>query len=125
MVQLAACSTATERAPRSSGRVYTAEQIARWNTADAFGVIERIGFTIVENDRGQVSLRQRRGRSSINGSGADRPVLVLDNTILSDANLLRQLRASSIQRVEVLGPGDATGRFGTGSAAGAVLIFTR
>jgi outer membrane cobalamin receptor len=106
--------------------VITAEQIAQWNALDAFEVLERVGgYSLAETRNGGVAIRQRRGQSSITNTSADRPLLLLDNTLLSSASVLRQVRASQIDRVELLPAGAATARYGTGGAAGAILIFTR
>lgn len=111
-------------APPSPGRIITAEDIARWNVSDALGVIERAGGYSTSAGTG-TAIRQRRGRSSITNATSDRPLVLLDNAMLSDNAVLRQIRADQIDRVEILAPGDATARYGTGAAAGAILIFTR
>lgn len=108
-----------------SGRVISADQIARMNAHDAVDVLERIGGYSVNDGRDGVAIRQRRGRSSITTSGADRPVVVLDNIVLTSLSVLHQVEASQIDRVVVLSSGDATARYGTGAGAGAILIFTR
>jgi len=93
---------------------------------DAFEVLERVGgYSLADTRDGGVAIRQRRGRSSLTNGSTDRPLLLLDNTLLSSASVLRQVRAGQIDRVEVLSGGEATARYGTGAAAGAILIFTR
>lgn len=127
LAALAASGCATGGAPRptpSSGRVITAEQIARWNVLTAYEVVERAGGYTADGSAGG-GVRQRRGRSSITNANADRPLLVLDNVILGDGGVLRQVRAHQLARVEVLSGADATSRYGTGGAAGAILVFTR
>jgi hypothetical protein len=106
--------------------VITAAQIAKWNLGDAYEVMERAGgYTAEESNRGQVRLRQRRGQPSLTSRDADRPIVVLDNAMLNDASLLRQLRAAQLDRIVILSPADATARYGTGGGAGAVLVYTR
>ena len=128
LAALAATGCASKGASRSSqpsgGRVITAEQIARWNVLTAYEVVERAGGYTADGGSGG-GVRQRRGRSSIQNANADRPVLVLDNVVLSDGGVLRQIRAHQLARIEVLTGADATARYGTGGAAGAILVFTR
>ena len=128
----AACAGRTQRdavpvgedAPR--GRVITAEQIQKWNVLDAYDAIERAGgYRLAAGAKGEVGVQQRRGRSSIVNSAADRPLILLDNTLLQDASVLRQVRAAQIERIELLTSGDATLLYGTGAAAGAILVRTR
>ena len=45
---------------------------------------------------------------------------------LRDYDMLRQVRASQIERIDFLSPADATQRYGTSSSgAGAIIIRTR
>jgi hypothetical protein len=127
---LAGCTHAARgrvaEAAGTGGRVITAAQIAKWNVGDAYEVLERAGgYTAEESNRGQVRLRQRRGQSSLTNATADRPLVVLDNTMVNDASVLRQLRAAQLDRIVILSAADATSRYGTGGMAGAVLVYTR
>jgi len=90
-------------------------------------VIERSGgYTLSSNDRGEVSVRQARGRSSIINRNADRPVLLVDGTMMHDFDMLRRIEAANIEEIVFLSPGDATQRFGTlSSGAGAIIVVTR
>ncbi len=126
-------STAASRSnsaavPTATGsRVITREQLAALNVLDAYGAIERLGgYRLAENGRGQVSVRQRRGQASVTNPNSDRPLLVVDGTQLSDFEILRRIRVNEIERIELVSPGDATQRFGTGaSGAGAIILVTR
>lgn len=132
---LAACGAAGSRYPAATAgpptstgsRVITREQIARLNVLDAYAVLERLGgYRMAQNDRGNVSVRQRRGQTSLTNANADRPVLVVDGTQLSDYDMLHRIRALEIERIELVSPGDATQRFGTASSgAGAIIVVTR
>jgi hypothetical protein len=131
---LAACQSAPRRrgddgnAPSSTGsRVITRETIAQWNVLDAYAVIERAGgYRIATNNTGGVAIRQRRGQSTVANSNADRPVLVIDGTLMSDYDLLRRIRANEIERIEFLSPTDATQKYGTtSSGAGAIIVVTK
>ncbi len=101
--------------------------IAKWNVQDAFDAIVRAGgYSIADNSRGGVSVRQRRGQTSITNGNADKPVLLIDGAQMRDYDMLRQVRAIDIDRIDFLSPGDAAQRFGTSSSgAGAIIVLTR
>lgn len=111
----------------SGSRVVTSAMIANWNVIDAFDVVERTGgYSLVGNDRGEVSVRQGRGRSSIVNRAADTPVLMIDGTMMSSFDMLRRIRVAEIERIEFLSPSDATQKFGmSSSGAGAIIVITR
>ena len=90
-------------------------------------MIERAGgYRIATNNTGGVAIRQRRGQSTVTNSNADRPVLVIDGTLMSDYDLLRRIRANEIERIEFLSPTDATQKYGTtSSGAGAIIVVTK
>jgi hypothetical protein len=114
--------------PSSTGsRVITREQITAMNVFDAYAVLERVGgYRLADNDRGDVAIRQRRGQTSLTSSSADRPVLIIDGAQVSDFGMLRRIRSTEIERVELVSPGDAAQRYGTNSSgAGAIIIVTR
>ncbi|MES2523518.1 MAG: hypothetical protein V4617_12515 [Gemmatimonadota bacterium] len=114
--------------PTGTGsREVSREMIAKWNVLDAFDVVQRSGgYNVQTNDRSNVSIRQRRGQTSLTNSNADRPVLVVDGSIQNDFAMLRQIRAVEIDRVQFLSPQDASQRFGTtSSGAGAIIVMTR
>ncbi len=111
----------------SGSRVVTSAMIANWNVIDAFDVVERTGgYMLVGNDRGEVSVRQSRGRSSFVNRAADTPVLMIDGTMMNGFDMLRRIRAAEIERIEFLSPTDATQKFGmSSSGAGAIIVVTR
>lgn len=43
----------------------------------------------------------------------------------SPADVLRNIQAQSVERVEYLGAGEATTKFGGGNAQGAILVYTQ
>ena len=110
----------------TDGRVVTSAQIARWNLADAYEVMERIGgYNTEESTRGNVRVRQRRGQPSMTSAPGDRPIIVVDNNVVNDASFLRRIRAQQLDRVVILSPAAAGARYGTGAGAGAILLFTK
>jgi hypothetical protein len=68
---------------------------------------------------------RRRGRSSIQNATADVLVIYLDGARLGSPQTLRSIAAGSILEIRHLDGPDATTRFGTGHAGGALLIRTR
>lgn len=132
---LACACTATRQdtsalAARPSGtgsRVITRDLIVAWNVLDAYAAVERAGgYRLRDNDRGNVSVTQRRGQTSVTNPNADRPVLVVDGAPLTDFSLLRRIRSAEIERIDLLSPADATLRYGTlTSGAGAIIVTTR
>lgn len=101
--------------------------ISSWNVLDAYDVVERSGgYMLSGNDKGEVSVRQNRGRSSITNRNADRPVLMVDGAMMLDFDMLRRIQAANIEEIVFLSPADATQRFGTmSSGAGAIIVVTR
>lgn len=125
VVACASSPTLPPKAQPGSGRIIGADQIQRWNVVDALEVVERIGgYTVVEGRGGRASIHQRRGQNSIVNAAAT-PVIVVDGVREVNPNLLRQIRANSILSIEVLTGNDATVRYGTGAASGAIIITTR
>ncbi|MGV3709238.1 MAG: TonB-dependent receptor plug domain-containing protein [Gemmatimonas sp.] len=135
-ILLSACTSAIrskrtdDLIPRPSAtgsRSLTKEMIAKWNVQDAYDAIERSGgYRLVSLKNGDINVSQRRGKTSVANANADRPVLLIDGTMMMDYNMLRQIRAASIERIDLLSPGDATQRFGTAAAgAGAIIVSTR
>lgn len=122
--------TTHDLAPRPSStgsRAITREMIAKWNVQDAYDAIQRGGgYNLTSSGPGSVGVTQRRGQSSIRNANADKPLLLLDGAMMRDYDMLRQVRASQIERIEFLSPADATQRFGTSaSGAGAIIVRTR
>lgn len=126
-------ATASARPTRAAsgtstgGRIISREQIAQLNVLDAYAVVERLsGYRLADNSRGNVSVRQRRGQTSLTNPNADRPLLLVDGTQMSDFDMLRRIRTAELERIELVPPGEATQRFGTTSnGAGAIIVITR
>lgn len=121
----ASSGTVARKATPGQGRIITADVVQRWNVADAYEALERVGgYTVQEGRGGSARISQRRGQNSIvNGGGA--PVLVLDGVRDVNPNVLRQIRSASILSIEILSGADATIRYGTGAASGAIIFTTR
>ena len=66
-----------------------------------------------------------RGSNSLTAAGAMYPVVYIDNIRRPGGlSALFQVPLSEIRRMEFIGPGDATTRWGTGHQSGVILIVT-
>jgi hypothetical protein len=68
---------------------------------------------------------RRRGRSSIQTPRAEVLVVYLDGVRFGGPEALRTLTIGGIREIRYLDANDATTRFGTGHAGGALLIQTK
>ena len=112
----------------TGGRVITASAIAQSAARNAWEVVRDLGGNLSwrESSSGDPrTVRSRRGRSSIVNASADTPQLIVDGVRVNDYRMLRQIPASAIERVRVLGAIEATTYFGTGSVGGAIIIETK
>ena len=110
--------------PPDLGTLITQEQIA---ASGAKTVWDALRLTVpniqLRETRGTASRIQRRGRSSIYLD--DQVRVVLDNVRIGDLQMLQQIAATDIFRIQVLNAMDATTYFGGMSASGVVIITTR
>lgn len=66
-----------------------------------------------------------RGSNSLTSAGAMYPVVYIDNIRRPGGlSALFQVPLSEVRRMEFIGPGDATTRWGTGHQSGVILIAT-
>ncbi len=66
-----------------------------------------------------------RGSNSLTSAGAMYPVIYIDNIRRPGGlSALFQVPLSEVRRMEFIGPGDATTRWGTGHQSGVILIVT-
>jgi outer membrane receptor for ferrienterochelin and colicin len=129
---LVGCHTLTPRPDDparlpASASVITAEQIASAHVTDAWELLRQTGrFRMEENANGiPVRLESRRGRSSILIRDSDTPILVVDGARMTDFAVLREISASSIELVRILGGRDATTYYGTNAGGGVIIITTK
>lgn len=110
-----ACAASGERSgPRSSRNVITAEEIREVQALTAYEAVERLRPRFL-----------RRGRVSMGDDRVLYPIVYLDNLEIGRIDELRRIRSSEVFRIEYLSGPDATMRFGTGHAGGALLVYTR
>jgi hypothetical protein len=114
---VAGCATGgepRERAPRQQQNLLTEAQIHAGTYRTAFEVVQSL----------RPSWLRERARSVSNPQGAEVAVY-LDGVRLGGIGALRQVPVHNISTMQFMTPSDATTRFGTGHAGGAILIVTR
>ena len=110
--------------PPELGKTITQEQIAASGAKTAWDAIRlTIPHLQLRETRGSASRIQRRGRSSIYLD--DQVRVVVDNVRVADLQMLQQIAAADIFKIQVLNAMDATTYFGGTSASGVVIITTR
>jgi len=110
--------------PPDLGTLITQEQIAASGAKTAWDALRLTVHKIqLRETRGSASRIERRGRSSIYLD--DQVRVVLDNVRVSDLQMLQQIAAADIFKIQVLSAMDATTYFGGTSASGVVIITTR
>lgn len=114
LTTVSACSTTSSPARGGSGPIGY-EDIAGIPAANAFEVIQRLRPTWLRG----------RGRMSIQNPSAHTPVIYLDNVRYGGLESLRLIPSDAIQDMRFINASDATTRYGTGHAGGAILIRSR
>ncbi|HET9385920.1 MAG TPA: hypothetical protein VFO67_12290 [Gemmatimonadales bacterium] len=115
---LAALSCATPRSgarPSSQRDLLRFDEIERTSAVNAYDAVRQL----------RPEWLRRRGRGSIQNATAEVLVVYLDGTRLGTPQTLRSIAAGSILEIRHLDASDATTRFGTGHAGGALLIRTK
>jgi hypothetical protein len=107
------------RAARSggagSGNVLGADEFQDTQMTSAYDVINSL----------RPHWLQGRGPQSLTNQAAGALVVYVDNVRLGTVDVLRQLRPGVVESAQYLGASEATMRFGSNHAGGAVLITTR
>lgn len=116
LLSVAGCASTSAGPSQGSSRlVLTGDEIAGYRASNLYETVEAL--------RPQW-LRPRSDLSIVNAD--DRYALVYVNNIrLGRLETLRDIISADVTRVEWIGPGDATTRFGTGHAGGVILVSTR
>lgn len=109
----------------SRGRVVTAEDISKSGARNAWEALSLLGgYVRLAEDKDRAPSRiTSRGRASINLSSE--PQIVLDGVRLVEYQLLRNVPAHHIDRIELLTGPQASIRYGTNSGNGVIVITTR
>ena len=91
------------------------EEIQQIEASNAYQVVQRL----------RPGWLRSRGVMSINNPEPSTPMIYVDQVRRGQVNALRQIEAGSLQELRYLNAGDATTRFGTGHAGGAILVSIR
>ena len=100
--------------PRRNQDVITAEELAPYSTYTALEAIRRL----------RPRWLQVRGSSS-SSLGPAEPVVVIDGTRFGPASALAGYAVTAIESVRFMSASDATTRYGTDFAGGAIVVTTR
>lgn len=124
---LGACSPTAlhpRTAPRHDARLITRDDIERSGAVDAFDALKRAGsyLSISERKRGDLRVTER-GRSSFLLS--PQILLIVDGVVMTNLNVLRDIRAERVDWMRVMTGAEATPEYGTGAANGVLLVATR
>ncbi len=116
---LLACAMSQNTGPRRSTRVLLADEIEEYGVLTAAEAVElcRPQWLHTRSSPSQSPYSQ-------NPDGSP-PVVYLDGVRLGDVRELERIRSEMVERMEFLAPTDATNRFGTNHAGGAILVTTR
>jgi len=122
LVGLAACGTSpgqstvtTAGSPRRSADLITAEELSSADSPNLHMAIQRL----------RPNWLRSRGQVSIQTPEAGMPVVYFDDTRLGGVQTLQQIVPSEVREVQRLGAAEATNRFGTGHAGGAIVVRRR
>ena len=118
-VGVLACAQATHTtagtAPAQSRHVLLGDEIQAASVATAYQAVARL----------RPEWLHRRGQMSIRDPSAGAVVVYLDGLREGGANALEGIAAETVLAMEYLNGSEATTRFGTGHAGGAILVRLR
>ena len=112
-----AAARVTSNTKRGSSNLITQSEIESTSLEILYDVIERL----------RPNMLRARGQTTRLSSGASTSTVkvYLNDTLMGDISSLRSIQSSSVQQVEFLSSSDATTRFGTGNAAGAIVVTSK
>jgi hypothetical protein len=110
-----------------NGKVITEQMIASTNAATAWDVVQQSGYFRMVSDpaTGRSGVHSRRGRTSVLLTASDVPRLIVDGARVSDLGRLRDIPASSIAWIELLGSIAGASEEGTNSNAGVIRLVSK
>lgn len=111
-----ASSSSNPRTARSDRNVIMADEIARVGASTALEAVQRLQPLMLE---------KHRGPSSINLEDQAQINVYVDGARMGGVEALSLIQAPAIVEIRYLSPSEATIRFGTGNAAGAIVVVTR
>jgi hypothetical protein len=115
-VAVSACAPATQTAGTPSARrTLLGDEIRAASVVTAYEAVARL----------RPEWLRRRGQISVRDPGAGDVLVYLDGMHYGSARALNTIRAEGVLQMEFLSGPEATMRFGTGHAGGAILVQTR
>lgn len=112
-----ACASAGGRKARlATHNVITADEIAHVGATTALEAIQRLQPRMLE---------KQRGPSSINFEDQAQIMVYVDGSRLGGIESLTLIQSAAIVEIRFLSASEATIRYGSGNAAGAIVITTR
>lgn len=112
---IAACATGSGRSAPAPRDVLLADEIQGTSAVTAYDAVRQL----------RPEWLRRRGRSSIQNPRAEVLVVYLDGVRFGGPEALRTITIGGVREIRYLDANDATTRFGTGHAGGALLIQTK
>jgi len=130
VISLTACASVhplTSADVPVNGKVITEQMIAGTSAATAWDVVQQSGYFRMVSDpaTGRSGVHSHRGRTSILLTGSDVPRLIIDGARVSDLGRLRDIPASSIAWIELLGSIAGASEEGTNSNAGVIRVVSK
>jgi hypothetical protein len=116
LVIVTACASSGRTAPpRRDSELLTIEELAATEAATLHQVLQRL----------RPNWLRSRGQISIENTTAGNPVVYVDDTRMGGVEALHSIIPSEVQEVRHLNAADATNRYGTGHAGGAIIVRRR
>lgn len=110
-----ACASASGGGARVERDILLADEIQRTSAVTAYDAVRQL----------RPEWLRRRGRSSIQNARAEVIVVYLDGARYGGPDMLRSVAVGAVLEIVHLDASDATTRFGTGHAGGALLVRTK
>lgn len=116
VASVACTSPGARKANIATRNLITADDITRVGAATALEAIQRLQPNM---------LQKKRGPSSINFEDQAQIMVYVDGSRLGGIETLTLIQAAAIVEIRFLSASEATIRYGTGNAGGAIVITTR
>jgi hypothetical protein len=118
----------TPTRPSTRRGLITAQDIAQSSADNAWELLRQraSAYRFVEDRYGEpLTIKTRRGRSTLSLVDGDTPLVILDGARLVDFRALRQIPTTVIASVQLSGGIRGTTTQGTNAAAGVIVITTK
>jgi hypothetical protein len=116
LASVACTSPGSRKANLATRNLITADDIKRVGATTALEAIQRLQPNMLE---------KKRGPSSINFEDQAQIMVYVDGSRLGGIEALTLIQSAAIVEIRFLSASEATIRYGTGNAAGAIVITTK